>query len=328
MIVQPFNLRFEPDDLHVMAYFSDHPEYEAAEAMIRMRSGRPPLVRTILTRHDQSQVDHSNDDRSFPSSSEERERHSREIGVVIEDSVASRRVLVRFESFRRENVELDITSLGLPAAERGGLSDPGNHSILSSLPIMYRGRSTLAAPQSRVVIDGRSVHMRTGFFTEMHHMAALRSGIVRLELVEAPAVLQEGACWIYRSAGELATYRISRLQHNGAIEVTRADTKAEWIRGTLVNGKIELAEVRVQDPADTRHFASLGFADNAFTVDIDEVKGLITGTVERLAMGEDRWLLSLNPTLPKWSANRPAHVELARADNHISLQTTIGATPS
>jgi hypothetical protein len=37
-IVQPFNLRFEPDDLHVMAYFSDHPEYEAAEAMIRIRT--------------------------------------------------------------------------------------------------------------------------------------------------------------------------------------------------------------------------------------------------------------------------------------------------
>jgi hypothetical protein len=335
-IVQPFNLRFEPDDLHVMAYFSDHPEYEAVEAMIRIRAERLPLVRAILTRHDQSQVDHSNDDQSVSSLFEERERCFRDIACVIEDSIASRRVLVCFESFRHETVELDITSLGLPVAERGGLSDPGNHSLRSALPIMYRGRSALAAPQSRVTIDGRSLHIPprieaagrvialAGFFTEMHSMAALRSGVVRLELVDMPATFQEGECWVYRSAGELATYRISRVLGTGAIEVTRADTKAEWIRGTIINGKIELIEVRVQHPGDTRHFVSLGFSDDTFTIDIDGTKGLVTGTVEGSAVGEDQKSVKLIPTSPAWAANRPVSVEMARTDVEISLETTIG----
>jgi hypothetical protein len=335
-IVQPFNLRFEPDDLHIMAYVSDHPEYEAAEAMIRIRAGRPPFVRAILTRHDQSQVDHSNDDESFSSLAEDRERCFRDITCVIEDSVASRRVLVRFDSFRHEAVELDITSLGLPAAERGGLSDPGNHSVTSALPIMYRGRSALAAPQSRVTIDGRSLHIPprieaagrvialAGFFTEMHDMAALRSGVVRLELVETPAAFREGECWIYRSAGELVTYRISRVLSTGAIEVARTDTKAEWIRCTLVNGKIELIEVRVEHPADTQRFVSLGFSDGAFTIDIDGTTGLITGTVEESAAGEDQKSITLTPTSPAWAANRPVTVEMTRTAPQISVQTTIG----
>jgi hypothetical protein len=335
-IVQPFNLRFEPDDLHAMAYFSDHPEYEAAEAMIRLRTEQPPLVRAILTRHDQSQADYSNDDLSLSNTFEERERYFRNIACVIEDNVASRRVLIRFDSFRHETVELDVTSLGIPIAERGGVSDPGNHSLGSALPIMYRVRSALAAPQSRVTIGERSLHIPprieaggrviavAGFFTEMHHMAALRSGVVSLELVNTPATFREGECWIYRSAGELATYRISRVLSTGAIEVSRADTKVEWIRGMLVNDRIELIEVRVQHPADTRHFVSLAFADGAFTIDIDGTKGLVTGTVDGSVVGEYQKSIKLIPTSPAWTSNRPVMVEMARTDIHVTVQTTIG----
>jgi hypothetical protein len=334
-MVQPFNLTFAPDDLHVMAYFSDHAEYEAAEAMIRIRTGQPPLARAILTRHDQSQVDHSNDDRS-PSFVGERDRRLCDIACVIEESVASRRVSVRFESFRHEIVELDISSLGLPDAKRGGLSDPGGHSRASALPIMYRGRSALAAPESRVIIDGRSLHIPPrieaggrvialeGFFTEMHFMAAMRSGVAHLELVDMPAAFHEGECWVYRSADELATYRISRLLNAGAIEVVRADAKAERIRGTLVDGKIELSEVRVQDPADEGNCVVLGFSDDDFTVDIGDAKGLVTGKVERSKAGENQMSVALVPRSPAWAADRPVLVEAVRTDSQISVETTIG----
>ena len=59
--IQPFNLYFHYYDLHVMLYFVGHPEYEAVEAMINLQNSEKPLVRVIITRHDQTQIDYVND---------------------------------------------------------------------------------------------------------------------------------------------------------------------------------------------------------------------------------------------------------------------------
>ena len=59
-VLQPFPLHFRRDDLHVMAFFQGHPAYEAVEAMIQLRADDRPAIRAILTRHDQSQIDHIN----------------------------------------------------------------------------------------------------------------------------------------------------------------------------------------------------------------------------------------------------------------------------
>src|SRR3569832_840476 len=61
-LLQPFLLRFRREDLHIMASFSGHPDYEAVEAMIRYHGDGTPSIRAILTRHDQRQIDHVNDD--------------------------------------------------------------------------------------------------------------------------------------------------------------------------------------------------------------------------------------------------------------------------
>ena len=61
-LLQPFLLRFRREDLHIMAFFRGHPDYEAVEAMIRYRADGTPSIRAILTRHDQRQIDHVNDD--------------------------------------------------------------------------------------------------------------------------------------------------------------------------------------------------------------------------------------------------------------------------
>jgi hypothetical protein len=335
--VQPFNLSFEPDDLHVMAYFCDHPEYEAVEAMIRFRAKQLPLVRAILTRHDQSQIDHSNDFQSPAALGEHRQRCTREIACVFENTGTSRRVSIRFESFQQEVVELDVISVGLPDAKRAGLSDPGSHSVKSSLPIMYRGKSALVAPQSHVRIDGRPLQIPArlevggrvialnGFLTEMHHMAAFRSGIRDLELLEMPAALEEGGRWIYRSANELMTYRILRLSDAGDIEVTREDTRTEWIDAKVVGDKIALTRVRVRHRAVAQHFVSLTFSDSAFAVDIDSAGSLVTGMVEESKIGAEQSSISLSPTAPAWSANRPVTVNMLRpAHGRISIDTAIG----
>lgn len=57
---QPFSLLYNYNDYHVMLYFLDHPEYEAVEAMIRVRDKNEPFIRVIITRHDKTQVDYIN----------------------------------------------------------------------------------------------------------------------------------------------------------------------------------------------------------------------------------------------------------------------------
>jgi hypothetical protein len=44
-LLQPFLLRFRREDLHIMAFFSGHPDYEAVEAMIRYRGDGIPSIR-------------------------------------------------------------------------------------------------------------------------------------------------------------------------------------------------------------------------------------------------------------------------------------------
>lgn len=122
-VVQPIDLSLAPDDLHVMAYLSGHPQYEAIEAMIRVRTDGAPLVRAIITRHDQSQVDQINDPRQLVSFAR-RERHRSEFECRIEDRPDCLRVSVGFRSFAGEDILLDVTSLGRPDPKRGGLTDP------------------------------------------------------------------------------------------------------------------------------------------------------------------------------------------------------------
>ena len=59
-LLQPFLLRFRREELHIMAFFSGHPDYEAVEAMISYRADGTPSIRAILTRHDQSQMSGAN----------------------------------------------------------------------------------------------------------------------------------------------------------------------------------------------------------------------------------------------------------------------------
>src|SRR5262249_11781026 len=64
-VLPPFLLPVPREDLHIMAFFNRHSDYEAVEAMIRYRGNGTPSIRAILTRHDQRQIDHVNDDHLF-----------------------------------------------------------------------------------------------------------------------------------------------------------------------------------------------------------------------------------------------------------------------
>lgn len=178
-IVQPFFLRYQPDDLHVIAFIAGHPAYEAVEAMIKCRADGGADIRAIITRHDQSQVDHINSAASMAQvRGTARDYHECNIEFTEETRSHSRRVRVAFASFAGENIDLEVTALGLPTTRASGLTDPGAHSATSALPMMWRGASALGGPQTRIVIDGHryeappgppvpGAETRRAFFTEI-----------------------------------------------------------------------------------------------------------------------------------------------------------------
>ena len=155
-LLQPFLLRFRREDLHIMAFFSGHPDYEAVEAMISYRGDGSPSIRAILTRHDQRQIDHVNDDAlSAEGHGVARETCRRDIALAVDAPPGRRHARLEFDSHAGEPVVLDITTVGEPDPKRGGISDPGSHSPNTSLPLMRRRASSLAGPQTAVFVGGK-----------------------------------------------------------------------------------------------------------------------------------------------------------------------------
>src|SRR4029450_2468884 len=104
-------------------------------------------------------------------------------------------------------VVLDIMPTGEPDPRRGGVSDPGNHSPNTSLPLMRRRASTLAGPQSAVFVGGRRFEVpvkissgpfvaHEGYFTEGHLFGAIRAGTISYRLKARPAQMAVGEQWI------------------------------------------------------------------------------------------------------------------------------------
>ncbi len=155
-LLQPFLLRFRREELHIMAFFRGHSDYEAVEAMIRYRDDGTPSIRAILTRHDQSQIDHVNDDDlSAEGHGVARQTCRRDIALAIDALPGRRHARLEFDSHAGEPVVLDITTVGEPDPKRGGISDPGSHSPNTSLPLMRRRASTLAGAQTAVFVGGK-----------------------------------------------------------------------------------------------------------------------------------------------------------------------------
>ena len=157
-LVQPFLLRYRREDLHIMAFFGGHPDYEAVEAMIRYRDDGTPSIRSILTRHDQSQVDHVNDDDlSAEGHGVIRQTCRRDIALAVEALPGRRHARLEFNSYAGEPVVLDIVTAGEPDPRRGGVSDPGSHS-----PNRQPAADAAACQRARSTAD-RGVRRRQAF---------------------------------------------------------------------------------------------------------------------------------------------------------------------
>lgn len=314
-VVWPFDLRLVRDDLHVMAFFAGHPKYEAVEAMVRRSGGGRFTIRCIVTRYDQSQVDHVNDEALLAAArSSGRETCLREIAFREERGPAGPRAWLELDSHAGERIVLEVVAAGEPDARFGGLTDPGQHSGRSVLPLMWRAKSTLAGPGTRVTLGGSDFAATRGYYTAGHTLGVLRAGVVELRLVARPEPIALGGEWIYERGGERIVHRITEWSsERGSLRVERVGGSGEWLAARADGGRLRATEIGVGDGLE------LGFGpDGRFSARVESGRDAVTGA---WAASEDS--LRLTPENPPWARARNAEVHFTRTRDMLTLTTTI-----
>jgi len=333
-LLQPFPLRFRRDDLHVMAFFEGHPRYEAVEAMIRLGTDGRHAIRAILTRHDQSQIDHINDAELLASFQEtERECCRREIDLQLESLGEARRARLQFRSFKDERVVLDLVTCGRPDPTRGGLVDPGRHSAHTSLPLMWRGASTLADPRTKVTIDdvefivpvkigaGQFIALE-GYYSERFSMAAIRAGTWSARLLKKPDHLRLGAEWVFRRGASDTTYRVMAI--DGGLSIAKLDVSGEIITAKAIGDRLALVRIALAPGTGAKDGFVLSFDGiGGFGLSVEGHQDVVSG---RATVVEDRGraIISLAPLTPVWATDRAVHVACSSDGDQLQVVTTIG----
>jgi len=332
-LVHPFDLRYVADDVHVIAFFGGHPQYECVEAMLSARADGTFAARAILTRHDQTQIDHVNDDAllAMAASQTDRPLVRRDIDVTLDLAARLPLAEVRFDSRAGEPVVLRIVCASPPDAARGGLTDPGTHALGNSLPIMLRVASAMAAPSSAVSIGGVACAIpekvragphfvaHDGYFTRRFHMAALRNGTRTMGIVRQPSAFAVGERWEYASPQGDRAYEIVSCDAERRLVIASTTGPQETVRVQCHADGLHLHEVVLHSPRERTEGVAIGFApDGAFAIRVDALASAVSGQARQARADE----LTLRPEQPAWAARRPLHVGWRQVGAQLTIDTS------
>lgn len=333
-LLQPFDIKYLRDDLHVIAFFQGHSEYEAVETMLCLDDRRRPVIRAILTRHDQSQIDYINDEATYNSAVlSGREAELQNIDSEIDLVSKLPRVKVGFQSNSGEQVLMEVICASPPDASRGGVSDPGQHSASSSLPVMLRGKSALAGAHSRVEISGVRYNIpeklragphfvaHHGFFTVSHHMALVRAGERSFNVLSLPKTFNVGEAWVYDFSGEQKRYEIQSC--SAASDIVAACSTGGYIEEVkvAVRGEgLEIAEISMHPERYPGDGVVLTFeGDGAFSMGVDAQYEAVAGVM----IYSKTNAMSLCPKAPAWARCRNVKLSWVELGNIIRVQTSV-----
>ena len=291
-------------------------------------------VRAILTRHDQTQIDHINDQQLFAETiASGRTCVLRQIDTTVDLASALPSATIRFLSYLDEPVALTVKCASPPDAKRGGITDPGQHASKSSLPVMLRGKSAMASAGSLVEISsityaipeklrvGNYFVGHNGYFTTQHHTAILRSGTREMVALHVPDSISIGAKWVYDTASGSKSYIVASMAYDGEIEIVSTDGDGETISAKLVDHQLAVLKIRCGSKALESEGFSLSFKpDGTFSLDIDSYDNAVSGQYAQANSNE----IELLPSMPHWASDRPTKVSFSRSHKAVKIITKIG----
>lgn len=195
--VAQFPISYINYNYHIMLYFEGHPEYEAIESMMYKNIDNQLIIRTILTYHNQTQIDFINDEETFmkmKQSSGLRNICYTNTAYEIKEDINKPNFKIAFiNPLTNEKITYKVSCAGKLSNKYGKLTDPGNHSLSTSFPIMYRDRSTLANKKSYISINdiiykvpievNKSPFFKglKGYVSDGFQMVAIRAGESKLD---------------------------------------------------------------------------------------------------------------------------------------------------
>lgn len=349
LIVQPFPIYFDCNDYHVMLFFKSHPEYESIEAMIKEHEDGAPFIRTIITRLNQTQVDHINDkdtEEMLKNRKRKREVYYTPIHYEREEKSGKAHIVLKFISFKGEDIVFDFYAP--KASDRyASLINPGGHSMHISLPVMYPERTTLAGPKSKMVINGIKYKVPVkvwiplffkgmrGYYSETFNIGVFRAGTEHVKIIRTPVDLKAGEKWIYESGNEVAVYEITDIKDNTisilkenesvTAEISDAGFKIKKISVYSASRQNKIAEFSIEFMPSLLVSPAVenGQEKEAnFSISIDNHTSLITGKA-RAQRNHNEIKLLLTPVQPEWAAKRPVSTVIRGQDGEFILDTEI-----
>lgn len=347
LFLQPLAVSYEPYDYHVMLYFKGHPVYESVEAMIQEQGRQIPYIRVIMTRHDQSQVEYINDPPTverIKATNKGRECYDAPIQYTHLQIKEQHHFFLAFTAQNEDAVVFDFRSAGKARTWFAGLVDPKDHARDSSLPIMYRERSTLADPGSKITLNGIAYKIPVkiwvplffkgmkGYYSESFAMGAIRQSEQRLQQISSSANMAVGEQWVYGASDRLLSYDI--IERTGNQVILQNDNETIFARVSAEGFGIE--KLLYADPG--------GYQGPAFTFSFDPLlptpyytgtlqqeihfniaikdSSLITGAI-RMQRQEGAVKYLINADQPKWAARRNVCIVVKEEGPQIILETRI-----
>jgi len=350
MFIQPFPLYFDCNDYHVMLYFKNHPEYESVEAMIQEQNEGDPFIRIIITRLDQTQVDHINNQEyvdRLKIKKRKREFYYTPIHYDRSQNSKGMHIVLKFTSFKGESVCFDFYTASKAESKYTGLIDPGGHSMKISLPVMYPERGMLAGPKSSITINETKYKIPVkvwiplffkgmkGYFSEIFNIGVFRAGTEEIKLVNAPKIFKTGEKWIYESESEVSVYKIEEIKEG--MLIVRKDN--EEIEAEYLNGSCKIKRITLF--SSTRQSSSMFSVEfepslpveavndpeenneTRFSISIGQHYSLVEGKVN-VKQTDKSTTLILIPGRPEWTVKRPVYITIMKCDELFVIKTTVG----
>jgi len=355
LILQPFPIRFDYYDRHVMLFFENHPEYESIEAMIKEDENGKTNIRAIITLRDQTQVDHISSPSALKianAGTENGRTYYTPIRYKFRRKFGKANILLEFKSYKGEDIYFDFRASSKVKSGYCGLVDPGGHSGNTSLPVMYRERSTLAGRKSRIMINGKEYHIPVelkipllftgmkGYYSEAFYMGAIRNSTQFLGITRIPVTLKAREGWEYETGTGKIVFEIEKANGSLYIIGNKSVTVTAWKKDrTLEIEKIDVLSPRQEneiiifslefDPA----IPAVPVAGNVpekqsnFKIHIGGHKNLVTGRFN-VVNRNGRTEIVLTPLNPSWALNRSVVTVIAKQTDRFRINTSIGLNTS